>query len=150
MDINRGQFTDSTYTTGGKGFFPRSVFQNRGRLPRNKNWSKILYCRLTVLGWCLRNVHGINRFLTNFVSLLINCFIDDKIQWLSDGVIQCSIKWLIYPSTDSLIAWLITITILKRLIQLFKKQYNFFTIKWSVRPCVLFIISFLLAGSLKT
>ena len=57
---------------------------------------------------------------------LINCFIVDKIKWLNDDVIQCPIKWLIYSSTDSLIAWLITMTILKRLTQLFRKQYNFF------------------------
>ena len=57
MDISRGQFTDSTYTTRGRifswGRFFRtefgcpeaktdsSVFQNWGRLPRNKNWSQI-------------------------------------------------------------------------------------------------------------
>jgi len=43
-----------------------------------------------------------------------------KTEELNDGAIERLIKWLIYPPTDSLIAWLLIITIFKR--PLFREQ----------------------------
>ena len=48
-----------------------------------------------------------------------------KTKGLNDGAIERLIKWLIYPSTDSSIAWLKIITILKRLNRLFREQCTF-------------------------